>query len=261
MQNNFRKLPNCFLDKPIAHRGFHDCEDLNYAGSGPENSREAIIQACISGYCIEIDVRLSTDYVPIVIHDQNLLRLCKLDINVSETNSSVLFKARLRNGETIPSLKEILSLVDGKVPILIEVKPREKNQINNIVAKSIFNTIKKYNGSLALMSFSWSLIEAFNIHSANVPRGLVSKSFDEDNHLLISEQESFGISEVSLQNQGVSFIAHYCDNLSPQLFQKNILHNRKVLTWTICNKEMAEAAWNLCDNITFEGFHPIKKVR
>ena len=261
MKNNFRKLPNCFLDKPIAHRGFHDCEALNHAGSGLENSREAIIQACISGYCIEIDVRLSTDYVPIVIHDQNLLRLCKLDMDVSETNSNDLFKTRLRNGETIPSLKEILSLVDGRVPILIEVKPREKNQIDNIVTKSIFDVIKGYNGSLALMSFAWSLIEGFKTNAVNIPRGLISKLFDEQNQLLISEQESFGISETSLQTQGVSFISHFCDNLSPQLFQKNILNNRKVLTWTINNKEAADAVSNLCDNITFEGFHPLNRMR
>ena len=86
MERNLIQLPESFLNNPIAHRGLHNSGDLMGIGNCPENSREAIINAIKLGYGVEIDVRFSKDSIPVVVHDQNLLRLCQVDINVSERN-------------------------------------------------------------------------------------------------------------------------------------------------------------------------------
>ena len=69
MFDSLNKLPKSFIQKPIAHRGFHDCNGSFIKGSGPENSRESILHAIKNGLGVEIDVRFTKDYVPLVIHD------------------------------------------------------------------------------------------------------------------------------------------------------------------------------------------------
>ena len=256
MRNTFYELPKTFLENPIAHRGFHDCNGLKKNGNGPENSRESINAASALGFGIEIDVRLSKDYVPIVFHDHNLLRLCDLDINVSDSRSTVLLNARLKNSEPLPSLEEILYLVNGKVPLLIEIKPRAREQDVGLITRSICVLIENYTGPLALMSFDWSLIIALKFHKPNVPRGLVSQFFEKSTGLLSSDHEKLGISELSLLSHGASFISHSCANLSEELYVRNFEQNRKLLTWTVHSQEMADRVSQKCDNITFEGFVP-----
>ena len=256
--SNFSELLPAFIENPIAHRGFHDCQGLKSFGSGPENSRQSINQAITLGFGIEVDVRFSQDYVPIVIHDNNLMRLCGLNIDVSSTQFSDLLIAHLKNGETISSLEEVLFLVQGKVPLLLEIKSREKDQNIRMMTKTICDVIKDYNGPLALMSFAWGLITDLEIQKCNIPRGLISQFFCEDKELLVSDHERLGIKEADLINFGISFISHECTNLSKELYERNIKANRKVLTWTIYSKEMADKVKPMCDNITFEGFIPQK---
>ena len=69
MFNILNKLPKSFIKKPIAHRGFHDCNGFFTKGLGPENSRESVLSEVQNGFGVEIDVRFTKDYVPIVIHD------------------------------------------------------------------------------------------------------------------------------------------------------------------------------------------------
>jgi hypothetical protein len=74
----------------------------------------------------------------------------------------------------------------------------------------------------------------------------------------MSDHERLGIKEADLINSGISFISHECTNLSKELYERNKKANRKVLTWTIYSKEMANKVKPMCDNITFEGFIPQK---
>ena len=259
MRNNFVNLPDSFLANPIAHRGFHDCGNLKESGKGPENSRQSIIQGMNLGFGIEIDVRLSKDYVPIVVHDQSLVRLCRKNMNVSESFATDLFKASLINGEFLPSLEEILFLVDGRVSLLIEVKTGEIDQDIELIAKAICNLVRNYSGPLALMSFDWSLLKALAKYKPNTPIGLITQVFDKNKRSLMSDYEKLGIQEANLFNYGISFISHYYNNLSKELYERNTRVNRKVLTWTVYTKEMAKKVKKKCDNITFEGFYPQTK--
>src|SRR5690606_10174328 len=101
-----------------AHRGLH-----NNNNDAPENSIKAFKLAVEHNYGIELDVRLTRDRVPVVFHDNSLNRACGVDKLVSEVNFDELSKYRLFNStETIPSFEEVLKIIDGKVPLIVELK-------------------------------------------------------------------------------------------------------------------------------------------
>ena len=132
------------LSTPIAHRGLWN-EEI------PENSLLAYKNAIEKGYPIEIDVHKSKDGVLFVFHDDNLSRMTGVDALLHEKTSTEL-KSLTLNGteEKIPTLKEVLEVVDGKVPLLIEIK----NQPDNSVVDDTVKILKEYKGEFAVQSFN-----------------------------------------------------------------------------------------------------------
>ena len=256
MERNLIQLPESFLNNPISHRGLHDCGDLMGIGSGPENSREAIMHAIKLGFGVEIDVRFSKDFIPVVVHDQNLLRLCQVDMNVSEGNYRDFLQVRLKNKELLPKLDDILRLIKGRVPVLIEIKSEVESRKEELIATLICDHVKDYSGPLALMSFNWGVIKALESLNLRIPKGLVSQAFDKVKKVFTCDSHPLEIEENSLIKNGVSFISHEYRNLTKDFYLRNLGANRKVLTWTVCDKEMAVKVRDKCDNITFEGFLP-----
>jgi glycerophosphoryl diester phosphodiesterase len=111
-------LPPEFLSAPIAHRALHDAEQ-----GVPENSRGAVQRAVRAGYGIEIDVHLSADGRAVVFHDDTLDRLTHTTGPVAKRTARELSDLVLKGSdERIPMLSDVLELVDGQVPILIEIK-------------------------------------------------------------------------------------------------------------------------------------------
>jgi len=78
--------------------------------------------ACGGADMIEFDVRLSSDGVPVVFHDVRTGRTAKENLAVARTTAARLRAVRLKNGETLPFLADVLEIVGGKVPINIESK-------------------------------------------------------------------------------------------------------------------------------------------
>ena len=106
-----------FLDRPIAHRGLHDKKLII------ENSLEAFENAMEHNLAIECDIVLSKDKEIIVFHDYDLKRMCGIDSNINELSINEIRKLKLLDTDCkIPSLDEMLHLVDGQTPILIEIK-------------------------------------------------------------------------------------------------------------------------------------------
>ena len=75
----------------------------------------------------------------------------------------------------------------------------------------------------------------------------------------MSEEEVTGIGEALLTQAAISFISHSCKDLSDNLYKNMVKTNRKILTWTIYTEKEAKEVKELCDNITFEGFLPLKE--
>jgi glycerophosphoryl diester phosphodiesterase len=99
----------------VAHRGASD--------RALENSPAAFDLAVSDGAdMIEFDVRLSADGVPVVFHDNRTGRTAKENLAVARTSEARLRKVRLKNGEALPFLADVLEIVGGKVPVNIESK-------------------------------------------------------------------------------------------------------------------------------------------
>ncbi|MGI6632377.1 MAG: glycerophosphodiester phosphodiesterase family protein [Bacillota bacterium] len=151
-------------DTPIAHRGLHD-------DTRDENSLSAFAHAVYRGYAIELDVRLTKDEVPVVFHDDNLSRLCGVDKSVSEMELDELKGHKLpKSGETIPTLAEALDLVNGQVPLLIEVKDFG---IPGALEQRILEVIEGYDGDYAIQSFNPLVCRYFRKHDDRLVVGLL----------------------------------------------------------------------------------------
>lgn len=121
----------------FAHRGLH----INY----PENTIPSCRQAVKQNFSIEIDVRFTKDEIPICFHDIYMSRLLSVPGKISsKTYEQIKDYKVLKSNYTIPTLKEILELVDGKVSILIEVK----GYMNKEHEKALKEVLKDYNGQL-----------------------------------------------------------------------------------------------------------------
>jgi len=184
----------------FAHRGLH--------GPGvPENSLAAFRAAIEAGAGIECDVRLSGDSQPIVFHDHDLRRLCASALAVESTPAAVLAGQRLYDsGEHIPRFSELLDLVAGQVPILIELKCRGGNAARMSAAVSA--ELADYAGPVGVMSFEPAVGKWFARRRPDLRRGLVisgkASGFNRWRSMLISSPHFLAIDRAAL---GRSWVA------------------------------------------------------
>ncbi|PTD17761.1 MULTISPECIES: glycerophosphodiester phosphodiesterase family protein [Sphingomonas] len=150
----------------FAHRGLH--------GRGRvENSRAAFAAAIAHGDGIELDVQQSADGQAIVFHDATLDRLTGRSGALADLDAAALGRIALAgsDGETLPTLAEILSLIAGRVPLLIEVKSRHRRPAR--LCAAVRDALAGYSGAVAVMSFNPEVARWFSIHAPAIVRGLV----------------------------------------------------------------------------------------
>ena len=164
-----RSAPDPLAPGPLgfAHRGLH--------GPGvPENSLAAARAALAIGAGIECDVRQARDGVPMVFHDEALDRLTGRQGSLRHLPSEAAAELPLLGtGETVPTFSELLRLVDGQVPLLVEIK-REPGL--NSLCRSVAELLCGYGGRVAVMSFDPRVPRWFAVHAPHVWRGLVVDS-------------------------------------------------------------------------------------
>ncbi len=155
-----------------AHRGLHDT-------CIPENSLAAFRLARDAGYGIELDIRLSRDKKIMVFHDDTLKRMCGIDRRVEEMTCAELQQLRLgKSNQTIPTLAQVLELVEGKAPLLIEVKGIGKETALCIRASRMLDS---YAGAFAIESFNPLILSWFKNYRPRFARGiLVTKVLPTD---------------------------------------------------------------------------------
>ncbi|HEX4018252.1 MAG TPA: glycerophosphodiester phosphodiesterase family protein, partial [Frankiaceae bacterium] len=148
-------------DLPVAHRGLHD-------QMHPENSLGAFEQACAQGYAIELDVVLTGDGVPVVIHDANTARLTSVNLDVASTSLEDLQQLRLLGtDESIPTMEAVTRLVAGRTPILVELKTGPSA---GAVGPPVVEALRRFGVTHALMSFDPRMLGWARRHAPQSPR-------------------------------------------------------------------------------------------
>lgn len=139
--------PSLFCD--YAHRGLH--------GDGiPENSLAAFDMACREGFGIELDVQLSRDGEVMVFHDYTLIRMTGDERKLCDVDAAELRTLRLKDSDqTIPSFSEVLACVNGRVPLLIELKGEE---MNTDLCEKVAEKLATYTGKYCMESFNPLLV-------------------------------------------------------------------------------------------------------
>ena len=239
-----------FQNYDFAHRGLFDNQHAI-----PENSLVAFQKAIDEGYGIELDVQLTKDQIPVVVHDYNLERLCGKDILVSSLTFEELSNYTLFNSnETIPTLQEVLTLIDGQVPIMIELKVEFDYKAT---CKQVASLLHTYDGDYCIVSFSPLALGWFRKNEPTMLRGQLSTDLEKEN---VNQQPIIRFAMTHLLLNCLSrpdFIAyqhHYIDHLSFKIC-KNIFRVPTAV-WTITDLDTYERLKSTTDFIIFEGFTP-----
>ena len=246
-------LPPSFLAAPIAHRALHD-----RAAGRPENSVEAIEAAIAAGYGIEIDLQLSADGRAMVFHDYDLARLTGEKGAIQRRSASELGAIRLLGGATgIPTLPQVLDLVAGRVPLLIELKDQD-GALGAAVGRleeATAQALTAYDGPAAVMSFNPNSVRIMAGLAPDLPRGLTTCSFRPEDWMLIPGGTRDRLREIpDYDDVQAHFISHEAQDLDRPRVAQLKSQGVPVLCWTIRSPEQEAQARRIADNVTFEGY-------
>jgi glycerophosphoryl diester phosphodiesterase len=250
-----RTLDRVFL-RPIAHRGLHSVR----AGL-VENTAPAFRAAIDKGYGIECDLQAAGDGVPMVFHDAKLERLMDASGPLKDHSGKELAKLRFRNSdEKMLTFSQFLKLVDGSVPLLVEVKSKGRVPTPGFIPQ-IAARARAYKGPIALMSFDRKIVASLIEHAPTVPCGAIVGSQQYLSGLWRrprkpdeagSPPRMFGSAP-----DGISFLA--VDVKLAAAARKWLARHRLALplfTWTVRTPRQREAAARWADAPIFETYQP-----
>lgn len=246
-------LPLSFFAAPIAHRAFHDVEN-----GRPENSRAAIQAAIERGYGIEIDLQLSRDHEAMVFHDYDLTRLAEDKGPIQQRSSDELAAIRLRGGEEgIPTFSEVLDLVAGRVPLLVEIKDQDgaMGPRTGDLERAAAACLEGYKGEVAIMSFNPHAVAEFAKYRSDLPLGLVTCAYRQQDWPLLPAATRRHLRNIpDFDRVGASFISHDVTDLANPAATRLKDLGTPILCWTVRSREVEETARQIAANITFEGY-------
>ncbi len=247
-------LPDSFRRIPIAHRGLHD-----RAAGRIENSPAAFRAAVEGGWGIELDVQLSADGEAMVFHDYDLERLTGVAGAVRGMKAEDLASLMLTGGDDgIPTLSQVLDLVAGRVPLLVEVKDQDGALGADVgpLEQAVARAVEGYDGDLALMSFNPHSVAALAELCPDVPRGLTTEAFRPGDWPAPETRLSKLSAIADYDRVGASFISHRHRDLSSPRVADLKAQGAVILCWTIRSTDEETAARRVADNLTFEGYLP-----
>ncbi|MEA3047047.1 MAG: hypothetical protein QOJ53_1379 [Sphingomonadales bacterium] len=222
------------IAKPFAHRGLH--------GEGRiENSRAAFAAAIAAGHGIELDVQASADGEAVVFHDYDLERLTEGDGALRTLGAAELGRIRLKGSdETIPTLAEILALVAGRAPLLIEVKSPGRRVAG--LTRAVLRALADYRGPVAVMSFNPGIGRRLARLAPHILRGLVVTEDGQPRRRRIRRR-------LALWWSRPDFLAYDIRDLPSRFAAAARL---PVLTWTVRNEDDRRRAARHADQIIYE---------
>lgn len=227
----------------IAHRGYHN----NKKGI-PENSVLAFKKAIDNKYLIELDVRLTKDQKLVVFHDDNLKRVCGVNKRVKDLTYRELLKYNLFNTTLkVPLFSDVIKLVNGRVPILIETKYHNRY---GVLEKILINELSNYKGLYAIQSFYPMSLLWLKRNTKDIPIGLLSSNFKNDLNRLKSIIGKTLILDLFFKTD---FISYDVKGL-PNNYLSYKRNKKKIVIWTIKNKKDYDLARQYTDSLICENF-------
>ncbi len=252
---NFPKTGDWVRLIPIAHRGLFD-HDMNV----PENSMMAFQKAIEAGYAIELDVWLTKDDEVVVFHDETLKRMTGIDLPLkSLTYNQTQLYSLLGTREMIPTLKQVLDLVAGRVPVYVEVKTahlQKPSAIEPAVAKVLDEYIERYpgdgSGYFAVISFNPRSIEWYKKFRPHFVRG---QSYDP---VYMKDQSSQAqitrVANLAMDTRP-SFLVYDHESVNPSV-QSALSRTTTLVSYNVNSPTQKEHASRHAHNVIFERIRP-----
>ena len=240
--------------RPIAHRGLHD------KGAGRiENTAPAFQAGIAGGFGIECDIRPAAGGLPVVFHDESTERLIGESRCVAELTAADLLRLRHGDGSPILRLSELIDLVAGRVPLLVEIKS-DFGAPDESFLKEVTRLSLAYAGPLVLMSFDPDLMAKMRALAPSVPRGIVAAGTGPDDPLArrIGPERARELSQLLGSGAaGPDFYAYRVSDLpTPVTRYAREVQGVPLFAWTVRTHEDYEIASRWADAPIFEGLLP-----
>lgn len=235
-----RAAPEWLTQWEYAHRGLH--------GDGvPENALTGAQLAIERGAGIECDIQRSADAQPMVFHDWDLVRLAGVEGEIeSRTKDELQQLTFVGSEERIASLADLLDLVGGQVPLLIEIKSKRGYDVER-TCKAVSNALAGYTGQHAVMSFDPRVARWFRRNSPQICVGLVMR---EDAH---GYTQKAWQRRLALWIAKPDFLAYHIVALPNPWVARLRADGLPILTWTINSAESRARAIANADALISEG--------
>lgn len=249
-------MTEALFPNPVAHRGLHD-----RANGIIENSASAFEAAVLGGFAIECDVQLTSDGVPVIFHDDDMKRLLGLDGAIADATSAQVTTTALLDsaaGDCPQTCAEFLQQVGGRTMLQIELKHQRDAASTQLLARSVAELLKTYQGPVTVESFDPHLLIAIREHGFTGPRGIITYDYartDWDSGL--AEEQRYILRHLlHWHDTRFDFISCHAEALDlPAIVFWRAL-GKPVTAWTIRSQAQADAASGKADQIVFEGFAP-----
>jgi glycerophosphoryl diester phosphodiesterase len=247
------RAPDWLTARPIAHRGLHD------RARGIIENMPAAAQAAVSGnFSIECDIQLAADGEAMVHHDDALGRLTEGSGALLGMTSGQLRAVKFKDtSERMMSLGELCALVDGRVPLVIEVKSHFDGDRKLVTRMS--EVLASYSGPVVGMSFDPDQVLALREKMPTLPRGITAqRNYDDDYwKKLTPEQRESMLHLRRAFRTGPHFMAYRVDDLpAPLPWVARNIFDLPLLGWTVHTLEQRARAARYADQMIFEGFLP-----
>lgn len=239
-----------FLNVKYAHRGLHD-------DTKAENSISAIKAAVENGYGIEFDVRLASDGTLVVFHDDTLDRVCGREGKVRDFTAEELATFKLAGTDDgVPTFDEVLSAVDGRVPILVEIK---EDAGDSSVSKATAERLLSYKGPYIVESFNPLSVRNASSILPEIACGFLSRHFTKEKE---TKKPLYFVLEHLLMNRlcNPSFIAYKHEDYYMLMLHLTRLLGARTIAWTVRSQEEEDKAFEHgFDAVIFENYIPKDK--
>lgn len=241
-----RRKVSPFIGVRWAHRGLHDIDR-----GIPENSMAAFQAAKQEGFGIELDVHLTKDKQLVVFHDDMFERVCGEPGRVEDTEYAKMARYRLcGTEERIPLLSEVLRAVDGKVPLLIEVKlPNADTEI----CRYLIRELENYNGRYMIQSFNCLVLRWLKKYRGEIPRGQLSSNLTEHEknpHYLLRFCVKYLLSNWICRPDFISY--KWADRRNPGFWLNRVIFRAPTAAWTLHGSRAVTEAGKKADMLIFE---------